>query len=57
MHGESFAKITKKAILQEEPKGSDLGSKDRYETAYAAAHNERQNRRFCTSSHTIIPAP
>lgn len=47
MFGESFAKITKKAILGEEPKGCDLSVENRYLSYYKGSHNEKQNRRFC----------
>eukprot|EP00829_Urostomides_striatus_P007445 TRINITY_DN1835_c0_g1_i4.p1 TRINITY_DN1835_c0_g1~~TRINITY_DN1835_c0_g1_i4.p1 ORF type:complete len:296 (+),score=66.01 TRINITY_DN1835_c0_g1_i4:1-888(+) len=46
MFGESFAKITKKAILGEEPKGTDLSVENRYVSYYKGSHNEKQNRRF-----------
>jgi hypothetical protein len=48
MFGESFAKITKKAILNEEPKGCDLDSANRYVSNYDSEFNEKQHRRFCS---------
>ena len=53
MFGESYAKITKKAILQEEPKGADLDTDERYKTLYRVEHNEAQHRRYRTSSVTL----
>jgi len=46
MFGESYAKITKKAILGEAPKGLDLDPKLKYQSCYAANHNETQHRRY-----------
>lgn len=52
MFGESFAKVTKKAILGEVTKGIDIPDpKERYKSCYKDTHNETQNRRFCNNAY------
>ncbi len=46
LFGESYAKVTKKAILGEAPKGIDLPPEQKYKSCYGANHNETQHRRY-----------